>query len=574
MMASAEERAGVYTRASQYFYMGSYDNRAALHNKVMPFVERTSGFLFTPSDVRFQVVFDSEEPPDVLDRGELVSEKLSADMRETDSDILFGEAVTWALVNGCSILKVLPAGFGFRCQAVHPQNFGVLSESTLSLEDQEAVCHVSFPTISRLMAMLDEEGHPRRDEIFQRIMEARQSERDEEEPTYFHQLVVGGLQPVGDFDGNNPAAAGIVNVFPIPSPWRPQRRISKTVRLCELWVKDAETRDWVTLRLIYPDILIYGENERKNLGRVPGRCPFVKVQTKPTPGYFWGRSAVADVQMLQDLTNKRLRDIKVMWDRNAAAPKVFSGFTSVTEEAYYKIISEGGFINDPNPNAKSTSLMEAPPQGYLEELEFIWKMWDEASGFTPVMGGQGEPGVRAGVHAQTLVRTSSPRLIDQAARIERQFTEYAYLCFRLMQDGDPTYYKTESGVQFLLKNLPSNFQVQVDSHSASPAFKEDAMQQAMMLARVGAVGPEEVLHMTHPPNTGYLLSQLKKKERAQAQQAQQQHQEDLARDLAGIGQRRQGGGGGRRGATMHSIAALGFIVATAIASAMAAYLPH
>ena len=68
---------------------------------------------------------------------------------------------------------------------------------------------------------------------------------------------------------------------------------------------------------------------------------------------------IADVQMLQDVLNKRLRDLKVMWDRNVNAPQVFSGFTSITEEQYYKIISEGGFLNDPNPNAKATKLSGA-----------------------------------------------------------------------------------------------------------------------------------------------------------------------------------------------------------------------
>jgi hypothetical protein len=534
-MASAEERALVYTRAAQYYYTGSYDSRAAIHNKIKPFIDRLGGFLMQPTDVRFNIVFDSDEPKDVLDRAELFSEKLSADFRETDSDVKFAESVVWALISGCYFLKVRPEGFGFKFHPIHPQNFGVLSETILGLEEQEAVCHVSFPTISRLMAMLDETNHPRRREIFERIMEARQSERDEEEPTYFHQMVVGGLQPLGDPVDGPPSAAGIVNVFPVPSPWRPQRRISKTVRFCEVWVKDAERDgDWTTLQLIYPDILIEGEVTRRNLSKIPGRLPFVKVQGQVTPGYFWGRSNVADVQMLQDLVNKRLRDIKIMWDRNAAAPYALSGFTNVTEEMYFKIISEGGFINDINPNAKAQKLMEAPAQGYLEELEFIWKMFDEASGFTPVMAGQGEPGVRAGVHAQTLVRTSSPRLIDQAARIERQLADSGFLALKTMQAMDPTIYTTDTKVQFTLAQLPEPFSVQVDSHSASPAFAEDNRQIAVSLARAGAIDAEDLIHLLHPPGAKLLLARLKQREKAQAQAQQQQKQEELQRELAGL----------------------------------------
>jgi hypothetical protein len=552
-MASADDRGLIYTRATQYYYQGSFDTRAAIFNKIRPFVDRLAGFLMQPTDVRFQVLYDSGEPADVLDRAQLVGEKLSADFKQTNSDVQFAEAVVWALINGCQILKIAPDsphGQSFRITPIHPQNFGVLSETVLDLEEQECVCHVSFPTVSRLRAMLEEINHPDRREIIATLMEARESERDEETPSYFHQMIIGGLNPVGTGDASNaPQAAGIVNVFPVPTPWRARRRISRTVRFCELWVRDRDSKDpYSVIQMVYPDILIEGQNTRRNIGKIPGRLPFTKIQGQVTPGYFWGRSVISDVQMLQDVLNKRLRDIAVMWDRNAAAPQVFSGFTSVTEETYWKIISEGGFIADPNPNAKAQKLVEPPPQGYLEELEFLWKLFDEASGFTPIMGGQGEPGVRAGVHAQTLVRTSSPRLIDQAARIERQLADTGYRAFRIMQAMDPSVYRTDNGVEFRLLQLPEDFQVQVDSHSASPAFAEDNRQLAIALARAGAIDSEDLIHLLHPPGAELLLTRLRQRQKAQAQAAQQQHQEELLRDVIGLPQhgRQQHGGGGSR----------------------------
>jgi hypothetical protein len=257
--------------------------------------------------------------------------------------------------------------------------------------------------------------------------------------------------------------------------------------------------------------------------------------------------------MMQDVLNKRLRDIKIMWDRNVASPQLFSGFTSVTEEQYYKIISEGGFINDPNPNAKASKLMDPPPPGAIEEIEFLLKLFDEAGGFSAIMGGQGEPGVRAGVHAQTLVRTSSPHLIDQASLVERQLAECGYLCTRLMQAMDPTVYETEQGVQFHLGDLPvGTMQVQVDSHSASPAFAEDNRQTAIALARAGAIDSEDLIHMLHPPGAELLLARLRERQKSQAQAAQEHEKKDLALTLitgkppkhGGAG---RGGGGGKGG---------------------------
>jgi len=543
-MITAQERGMSYQRASQYYYSGTYSANAAIYNKVKPFVEKLSGFLMQPTDVRFSVIYDTSEPDSVLERAQLVSEKLTADYRNADCDVLFSEALTWSLISGCYLLKHNPEGETFKVAPVHPQNFGVLSETTLSLDEQEAFVHITYPTMTKLRDMLKD--HPKQKEILARIADARPTEKDEDESTYFHQMVVGGLSPVGSVGDPERSAAGIVNVFPVPTPWRPQRHIAPTVRHCELWVKDADRDgDYTTLQVVYPDIVIEGEETRRNISRVPGHHPFVKIQCQPTPGYFWGRSFIADIQMLQDVLSKRLRDIKVMWDRNVNAPQVFSGFTSLTEEQYYKIMSEGGFLNDPNPNAKTTPLVQPPPANYLEELQFIFQLFDEASGFTPIMSGQGEPGVRAGTHAQTLVRTSSPRLIDQAARIERQLAESGYLSLRIMQAMDPSIYETaDSKIQFFLKEIPEDFQVQVDSHSASPAFAEDNRQVAIALARAGAIDAEDLIHMLHPPGAELLLSRLRKRQQQQAKAAQEQKMEQLGRDILHLPDRSQQGGGG------------------------------
>jgi hypothetical protein len=540
-MASVEERAMVYTRAASYYYSGTYDSRAAIYNKTKPFIDKLSGFLMQPTDVRFQVIFDTGEDANVLERAQLVSEKLSADFRSTDSDITFAEAVTWSMVNGCQLLKHFPHDEGFKIASVHPQNFGVLGETILDLDEQEAFCHVTYPTMSRLRSILQD--HPRKKEILDRIESGRPTTRDEEQPSYFHQMVVGGLNPLGEpGDAPRSEAASIVNVFPVPTPWRPNRRISPTVKFCELWIKDRDRGgDYTTMQVVYPDVIIEGDLTRRNLSRVPGRSSFVKIQPQVTPGYFWGRSLISDVQMLQDVLNKRLRDLKVMWDRNVNAPQVFSGFSSITEEQYLKIISEGGFLNDPNPNAKAAKLLDPPPQGYMEELQFLLSLFEEASGFSPIMSGQGEPGVRAGVHAQTLVRTSSPRLIDQAARVERQLAESGYLAFRVMQSQDPRIYRTDNGTEFLLKEFPDDFQVQVDSHSASPAFAEDNRQVAIALARAGAIDAEDLIHMLHPPGAELLLSRLRQRQKKQAEAAEAEKKEEIVRDVLQLPNRSKGG---------------------------------
>jgi hypothetical protein len=160
------------------------------------------------------------------------------------------------------------------------------------------------------------------------------------------------------------------------------------------------------------------------------------------------------------------------------------------------------------------------------------------------MSGQGEPGVRAGVHAQTLVRTSSPHLIKQASTLERQLADCGWLALRIMQAMDALIYTTaDSKTEFLLSQLPGNFQVQVDSHSASPAFAEDNRQVAIALARAGAIDSEDLIHMLHPPGAELLLARLKQRQKAQAATAKEEKQEELVKGLLGIG------GGSRRQAS-------------------------
>lgn len=67
-MASSEERGQIYGKAATYYYTGSSDNRAAIYNKTKGFVDKLAGFLMQPTDVRFQLVYDSGEDDSVLER--------------------------------------------------------------------------------------------------------------------------------------------------------------------------------------------------------------------------------------------------------------------------------------------------------------------------------------------------------------------------------------------------------------------------------------------------------------------------------------------------------------------------
>jgi hypothetical protein len=142
---------------------------------------------------------------------------------------------------------------------------------------------------------------------------------------------------------------------------------------------------------------------------------------------------------------------------------------------------------------------------------------------------------------------------------------------------DPTVYTTDEGMDFHLIDLPgTHLQVQVDSHSASPAFAEDNRQTAIALARSGAIDSEDLIHMLHPPGAELLLARLRERQKRQAEAAQAEEKKNVLLQMAtgkpgtqkgGKGGGKGGGHGGHgsQGGGMEMAAAIAFWIITTAA---------
>jgi hypothetical protein len=153
----------------------------------------------------------------------------------------------------------------------------------------------------------------------------------------------------------------------------------------------------------------------------------------------------------------------------------------------------------------------------FQQIEKILNWFDEAAGFQPIMMGQGEPGVRAGSHAATLLRTGSPRMRDRALLVERQGGAHGDFCFKLLQNKDAEVFVSKLKEQFLLKQLPGDYRIAVDSHSGSPVFQEDIERKAALLSKGGALSPVDLIMLTRPPHQDILMEHAEAREKAQAQ---------------------------------------------------------
>jgi len=317
-----------------------------------------------------------------------------------------------------------------------------------------------------------------------------------------------------------------VNIFlSNPQPNLSPDMAKQMLWLNELWIIDDERGDYTTVQYVEPGILIEGDYTRRNLF-IPGHHPYTLVQPNAQDGNFWGRSEFADLYLLQDAIADRLADIMKITALQGSPPHAMMGFSGNVDEMKRTFRSRNGLLVSDMPQGKIEKLAPDLPTDAYQNLNELIRMFDETAGFTPTMQGQGEQGVRAGMHAQSLQRAASVRIRDRALRIERSVGELGSLCLDVMAAKDPTLYGGPDG--YLLADIPDDRGITVDAHSSSPAFTEDNKQLAFALARAGAVTPKGLLMLTQPPMIDQLTAMLEDKEKAEAQMLKE-HPELLAK---------------------------------------------
>lgn len=515
---SQGSRAQTCSENLAFYESGSDGKKPSLYNRTGIHIDRTASYLYAPSEVRYSIGFDATDGEPWLTRARLASRYLSREYRRSDADVIFSQGVNVGLIKGCALMKhnwMEEKSFhpGLDPHLVHPEFFGVEREDLQRLEDQQ--CFLETTYLSKEQVQQQVRGREDENEVLAALEKIGVSTKDSEQrENWLHQMVLGGITPVA----NNTAsgARGQVAVSPYGSSEFSPQLLKNLVRMDELWVVDDEREDYTTLQVIEGLIILEGKYLHRNLTGVKGLHPYSKICADPIPGYFWGRSEVSRVKLLQEFLTERMRDVRRLLKLQLRPPKGFIGFTGITQQKMKAAMTADGFLQEQNPNAKIEDLISHLPQEAFAEISIISEMFDEIAGFKPILMGQGEPGVRAGSHARTLMRTASPKLRERALRIERDAESSAHIAFQLMQAKDAKVFTSEKKESFLLKQMPEDYYVEIDSHSASPVFSDDARELAFALQKAGAVGPVELITLTHPPMEDQLIAAAK--ERAAARE--------------------------------------------------------
>ncbi len=529
------------------YLTGDESGDPATYPKTFAYIDNLSSYLYSPIELRFGLEHYGPVGAVTQAKSRAGAAFLHRHVRRSELDMTISEATTWGLVKGKTFAKQLWAGKKIDPHLVQPEMMGVLNESVETLDRQEAFCHSTYITPTTFQRLVD--GRRDEKELLRNVSKYIAPSRDGADPaqnSMLRQVILGGLTPYQPQGSTSVSQRGIVNWLGAPSPTFAPQLLSKLIRLDELWVWNSEQEDWVTIQQVGPDCVLEGKIQLRNIfadavdtnylestdNPLSGMHPFVEFCPQPIDKYFWGRSELCNVGLLQKQLNVRINGVNALLRRQEDPPLFGSGF-SPNQNAVAKLRKPGGFLADQNPNALMKPVVAELPTGLYESVNETLAWFADMGGFTPVISGQGESGVRSQGHAETLVRTSSPRFKDRALVTERSVEEAGGLALAMLKahcpetliawlkPGEKTIEATPidaalheppapgmQGIEFMMKHLDPDLRVVVDAHSGSPAFSEDTKKLMFDLNARGAITPQQLIQGTHPPNEDEALAAL------------------------------------------------------------------
>ena len=500
-----------------WLYTGSPDGNSAIVNMLFAHIDRLASDLFSPADLRFYMDFTHAYPRGILAQAEVAGRALTREFERRDIDIKFAEGVPIGLTYGACILKLLDTSNGPMCKLVMPWQFGVHREDVTELNEQEAVCETNLITPYALWRRI---SHlPNAIELFRRARQyAKRRQGGDEAETWFHQVLVAGTPPVVQTDPPFMIQpGGLVQVTSDPSGAQLAPSVQEElITFHELNVWDDEHEDYTTIQMAEPDVLIAPHYRRKNMF-VPGELPYGVIRPNSMPQYFWGRSELADLQRLQNLLKDRMEDIKKIMSLQYDRLYAVIGGQGQVDELRDQLHLSG--IIALEAGAEFKDITPEVPKEAFEDIKEILEFINQASGYQNILAGQGEPSVRAGTHAETLMRTAGSRLRDRALLLERECADFAHKVFELMCAKEAkAYWTDEKGTEsdFLLSQIPDDYRIMVDSHSSSPIYAQDHAQLAFALAKLQAIGGEDLIQLLPLPRRDLLVTHLRERQEAQA----------------------------------------------------------
>jgi hypothetical protein len=507
------------------YYMYGCDGSSqfpARFNLIYPHLDTLTSFLYSQETTRFATALGVSVSNMEQVKLNPINRGINDEWNNSNSDTVFGSALTWSLVYASTFIKPRWKVNGIEPFVVDPHNFGVLREDSPQLSTQEAFTHDYYITESQLRNEMESANHPRKQEILNTLVAG--PKQNAASVTPIDRIITSASNPVviGNVDFN----LTLINRYN-PSVTEP------LIQMCELYVYDDSIEDFRVVTVGDPYVCIYDRPlEGMFLKNDP---PFVQICPIPAYDYFWGFSEVERLVPLQELYNQRFEEIRHILAKQARPPKSFTGYPGITDEIASAFDMPDGYVQSDMPGAKVDQMASNVPSDLWDDLDRIHAMFLETSGINNVMQGKGEAGVRSSGQTSQLARLGSARVKKRAMIIEDSLEKLATMYLKIKQKYDTRRYREDQGVDpkvkpeiFTAKIFTDDYVVKVDGHSNSPIFVEDQTQIAFELQKIGAITKERLLELVTVPMKDQLLVDLKDKiEPAEAAQKQQEHEDKI-----------------------------------------------
>jgi hypothetical protein len=536
--ASRQSRRVINETNRGWYERGVNEGPRARYNKLRPHLDRVASYLFSPETVRFGVHLPADSREEWLPAAATARDEFRERWHDAGAGLVCAGLIEWSLVDGCRIAKVqYDAEEGFSIGHINPGDFGVLQEDKPDPDRQPAMSHwysVSIPEVERWL-----DGTPRLDRLVD-IARERATVSNTGSGIGQQGLVISsvtGIFPGGTIQGGFPGEPDVSASSPGPIVDEP------TVTFVDVWEyrqfrrrapypgKGPKTEtywDWLVTTMIdgTQEVFLQRRNPElpwTRLGHdivLPGEHPFVPVRPRPLPDYFWGRSELADLRLLQQWSEDHLNDIKAVEKRRLDPSNFVSGYAG-TDEELRALNTPAGFVAAPDPGARITPNIPPLEDDAFKIIAEINSMFRDASGIPDVLEGQGQPGVRATGQLTTLAGIGAGRILRMALIVEDPLGEIATKCFHILQRHDAHRYPLPDGKgAFLLAQLPPGLTLRVNAHSHAPIFAEQTMAKALALQRANALDPEDLVELLDMPDRERLKANARKRAQAQAERSE------------------------------------------------------
>lgn len=503
---SREDRISRYNVLRNYYLYGDVERSQPVeYNKLYSHIDLLCSFLFSGETTAFsiEVPFERDEADFQfhLSISEKIKPRVNDMWHDSNTDIVFNEALTWALVYDTAFVKLVPFRAGEIVSfVIQPHDVGVLREDLPFMSSQEAIAHQFFMSESVLKRRIHHFTEKDQKLFLSRVKDNSAEKLDSDLPKGAQTLIINAVSP---------DLVGEINKMDMQYDFG--AFVQEPGVMCqELWVYDDEKKDYRCVTIVDGDLILY-ENDDNPF--IAGEIPFIKITPNMVYNYFWGRSEMMYLIPLQKWVNERIPQLRTIMGKQADPPTEMTGFDGVTEEKYAAFMKAGGFWGNSSP-ASMTRIQQFKPDTSVDifrELQYIEQMFGEVSGIREIMKGGSESGVRAAGHADLLSRLGSSRAKKKAFILEDAVEQCATLFLKHIKKNDATHYKNEKETSFVAKHLTDKAVVKVDAHSSSPIFIEQQLDKAKILFEAQAIGPDDLLDAMNFPNAEKLKVKLRKR---------------------------------------------------------------